>query len=169
MAAGDERALGELYDRHAATAYALAMAIVGERADAEEVVADAFAQVWRTCAQFDPARGSVPAWLATITRTRALDLLRARGRRARAVDRAAWAAPRPAGRPGRSGVRPLREGAGLRAHAAPAAPPPPALRERVLREARRARPLAARRRPLRPWIGAAASLVLAVAAGLGYW
>ena len=92
MAAGDERALGELYDRHAATAYALAMAIVGERADAEEVVADAFAQVWRTSAQFDPARGSVPAWLATITRTRALDLLRARGRRARAIDRAAAAA-----------------------------------------------------------------------------
>src|SRR3989442_6455493 len=92
MAAGDERALGELYDRHAATAYALAMAIVGERADAEEVVADAFAQVWRTSAQFHPARGSVPAWLATITPTRALDLLRARGLRARAIDRAAAAA-----------------------------------------------------------------------------
>ena len=89
MAAGDDRALGELYDRHAATAYALALAIVGERADAEEVVADAFGQMWRTSAQFDPARGSVPAWLATITRTRALDLLRARGRRARAIERAA--------------------------------------------------------------------------------
>ena len=69
----------------------------------------------------------------------------------------------------RSEVQSLREVAGLLAHAAPAATPPPALRERVLREARRARPLAARRRPLRPWIGAAASLVLAVAAGLGYW
>src|SRR5437867_12273224 len=89
MAAGDDRALGELYDRHAATAYALALALVGERADAEEVVADAFGQMWRTSAQFDPARGSVPAWLATITRTRALDLLRARGRRARAIERAA--------------------------------------------------------------------------------
>src|SRR2546428_10431517 len=89
MAAGDERALGELYDRRAATAYALAVAIVGERADAEEVVADAFGQVWRTSAQFDRAGGSVPAWLATIARTRALALLRARGRRARAIDRAA--------------------------------------------------------------------------------
>ncbi len=88
MSAGDERALGELYDRHAATAYALAVAMVGEQADAEEVVADAFGQVWRTSAQFDPERGSVPGWLATITRTRALDLLRARGRRARAIDRA---------------------------------------------------------------------------------
>src|SRR5712691_12221007 len=89
MAAGDERALGELYDRHGSTVYALARAIVGERADTEEVVADAFGQAWRTAGQFDPARGSVTAWLATITRTRALDLVRARGRRARALTRAA--------------------------------------------------------------------------------
>src|SRR2546422_439433 len=83
MAAGDERALGELYDRHGSTVYALARAIVGERADTEEVVADAFGQAWRTAGQFDPARGSVTAWLATITRTRALDLVRARGRRSK--------------------------------------------------------------------------------------
>lgn len=89
IAGGDERALGELYDRHCAPVYALAYAIVGERADADEVVADAFGQVWRTAEQYDPARGGVAAWLATITRTRALDLLRARGRRARAIERAA--------------------------------------------------------------------------------
>ena len=89
MAAGDERALGELYDRHGAAVYALAHAIVGERADSEEVVADAFGQAWRTAGQFDPARGSVIAWLATITRTRALDLVRARGRRAKVLARAA--------------------------------------------------------------------------------
>ncbi len=89
MAAGDERALSELYDRHGAAVYALARAIVGERADTEEVVADAFGQAWRTAAAFDPARGSVIAWLATITRTRALDLVRARGRRARVLARAA--------------------------------------------------------------------------------
>jgi RNA polymerase sigma-70 factor (ECF subfamily) len=91
MAAGDDRGLGELYDRHGSTAYALALAIVREAADAEEVVADAFGQAWRTAAQFDPSRGSVGAWLATITRTRALDLVRARGRRARAYARAAGA------------------------------------------------------------------------------
>jgi RNA polymerase sigma-70 factor, ECF subfamily len=89
MAAGDERALGELYDRHGSTVYAVARAIVGERADTEEVVVDAFGQAWRTAGQFDPARGSVTAWLATITRTRALDLVRARGRRSKALTRAA--------------------------------------------------------------------------------
>src|SRR5712692_6644108 len=89
VAGRDERALGDLYDRHGAPVYSLALAIVGERADAEEVVADSFGQAWRTAEQFDPARGSVTAWLATITRTRALDLVRARGRRARALTRAA--------------------------------------------------------------------------------
>src|SRR5690348_13581305 len=89
VAAGDERALGELYDRHGKMAYALAVAIVRERADADEVVVDAFGQAWRTAPQFDPGRGTVAAWLATITRTRALDLVRARGRRARALERAA--------------------------------------------------------------------------------
>jgi RNA polymerase sigma-70 factor (ECF subfamily) len=88
MGSGDEQSLGELYDRHGGAAYSLALAIVGERADAEEVVADTFGQAWRTAGQFDPARGSVAAWLTTITRTRALDLCRARGRRARAVTRA---------------------------------------------------------------------------------
>jgi len=89
MAAGDERALGELYDRHATMTYALAYAVVGERADAEEVVADAFGQAWRTAATFDPARGRVAAWLSAITRTRALDLVRARGRRIRMLAKAA--------------------------------------------------------------------------------
>lgn len=89
MAGGDERALGMLYDRYGPASYALALAIVSEQADAEEVVADAFGQAWRTAGRFDPARGSVAAWLATITRTRGLDLLRARGRRGRALTRAA--------------------------------------------------------------------------------
>jgi RNA polymerase sigma-70 factor (ECF subfamily) len=88
-AGGDERALGELYDRYGGMAYSLACAIVREPADAEEVVADAFAQVWRSAAGFDPARGSVAAWIATIARTRALDLVRSRKRRARVLEEAA--------------------------------------------------------------------------------
>jgi RNA polymerase sigma-70 factor, ECF subfamily len=88
-AGGDERALGELYDRLGGMAFSLACAIVGEPADAEEVVADTFAQIWRSAAGFDPARGSVAAWVATITRTRALDLVRSRKRRARVLEEAA--------------------------------------------------------------------------------
>lgn len=89
MAGGEERALGELYDRYGRTVYALALAIVREPADADEVVVEAFGQAWRQAESFDPARGSVGAWLATIARSRALDLVRARGRRTRAYERAA--------------------------------------------------------------------------------
>ena len=88
LAAGDERALGELYDRYGGVAYSLACAIVPDSADAEEVVADAFAQVWRSAASFDPSRGNVLAWLTTIVRSRALDLVRSQRRRARALDQA---------------------------------------------------------------------------------
>lgn len=69
--------------------YALACAIVTDPADAEEVVADAFSQVWRSAATFDGTRGSVVAWLSTIVRSRALDLIRSQKRRARVLDEAA--------------------------------------------------------------------------------
>lgn len=88
---GDERALGAIYDRHGATVYALAKAIVKSNADAEDVVAAVFAQLWRSAAQYDPARGALGAWLCTITRTRALDLLRSRKRREHAMEAASRA------------------------------------------------------------------------------
>ncbi|MFN8570955.1 MAG: sigma-70 family RNA polymerase sigma factor [Gemmatimonadaceae bacterium] len=88
LIAGDERALGELYDRFGGMAYSLACAIVPDAADAEEVVAEAFAQMWRSATSFDPSRGNVMAWLTMIVRSRALDLVRSQRRRARALDEA---------------------------------------------------------------------------------
>ena len=57
-AGGDERAIGQLYDRYGAVLYAVAYRIVGQRADAEEVVLDAFAQAWREAPRFEAGRGS---------------------------------------------------------------------------------------------------------------
>jgi RNA polymerase sigma-70 factor, ECF subfamily len=88
LVSGDESALGELYDRFGPLAYSLACAMVTDAADAEEVVADAFAQIWRSASTFDPARGNVMAWITTIVRSRALDLLRAQRRRARVLEEA---------------------------------------------------------------------------------
>lgn len=87
--AGDDRALSDLYDRHAALVFNLAQAIVGNPQDAEEVTEDVFVQVWTGGDRFDPDRGALRAWLAVIARTRALDLVRARGRRRSAHERAA--------------------------------------------------------------------------------
>jgi len=84
-AQGDEAALGTLYDKYAGALYGVAYRIAGERADAEEIVLDAFAQAWREAGRFQGERGSVIAWLTMICRSRALDLVRARGRRGRLV------------------------------------------------------------------------------------
>jgi RNA polymerase sigma-70 factor (ECF subfamily) len=89
VADGDQRALGALYDRHGDAVYALCLAIVREPSDAEDAVAATFAQLWRHAARFDAARGSVGAWITMTARTRALDVLRARRRRAHVVERAA--------------------------------------------------------------------------------
>lgn len=96
MAQGDERAASMLYDRHGAVMYGLALRVVGEPADAEEVVLDAFAQAWRDAGRYESSRGSVAGWLTTITRTRALDLIRARGRRAKMTDTATATLDEPA-------------------------------------------------------------------------
>lgn len=88
MARGDDTAAGALYDRHGAVMYGLALRMVGEPADAEDVVLDALAQAWRDAVRFDASRGSVVGWLTTIVRSRALDAIRARGRRAKMIDHA---------------------------------------------------------------------------------
>lgn len=81
MAAGDERALAELYDAHARSIYSLALRIVGRPAEAEDVTQDVFTQAWQSAARFDASRGNVAAWLLVMTRTRALDRLRRERRR----------------------------------------------------------------------------------------
>lgn len=97
LAAGDQGALGELYDRYAALAHGLALRIVREAAEAEDVVQDVFVQVWRQAARYDPGRGSPEAWICTITRTRALDRLRRRAaRREEAADQTPLSSPPPA-------------------------------------------------------------------------
>lgn len=78
VAAGDREALGELYDRISPLVYGLALRILRNSADAEEVTLDVFTQVWRSAKRYDGRRGSVLAWLVTLTRSRAIDRLRTR-------------------------------------------------------------------------------------------
>jgi RNA polymerase sigma-70 factor, ECF subfamily len=81
MAAGDHGALAELYDAHGGPVYTLALRIVRDTSDAEEVVQEVFTQAWRQAGRYDPARATVIGWLLMITRARALDKVRARDAR----------------------------------------------------------------------------------------
>jgi RNA polymerase sigma-70 factor (ECF subfamily) len=81
VAEGDSQALGRLYDGTHALVYGLALRILGDVADAEEVTLDVYTQVWKTARNFDPRRGSVSAWLVMLARSRAIDRLRAASKR----------------------------------------------------------------------------------------
>ncbi len=79
-AQGDRTALRRLYDHQAARLQGLALRITGHPATAADAVHDAFIQVWENADRFDPERGNPEAWLTTLVRYRALDILRRRGR-----------------------------------------------------------------------------------------
>lgn len=81
IAGGDAEAIGLLYDRHAPTLLPLALRIVRDRAEAEDVVHDAFVAVSDRAEKYSLDRGSVIAWLVTLTRNLAIDRTRRRDRR----------------------------------------------------------------------------------------
>ena len=76
----DERALAALYDATFSRTYGLVLRIVKRAAWAEEVVEDAYFQVWRQAPRFDPARGKALTWLLAMARSRAIDALRREAR-----------------------------------------------------------------------------------------
>lgn len=85
-ASGDPEAAVVFVRRFEPKVYGLALAIVRDPADAEDVAQEAFVRAWRFAATFDERRGSVVAWLLGITRNVAIDSVRGRGRRAEAAE-----------------------------------------------------------------------------------
>ncbi|WP_245296894.1 MULTISPECIES: sigma-70 family RNA polymerase sigma factor [Rhodomicrobium] len=75
-AGGDRTALKNLYDAEAGRMIAVAQRIVRRRELAEEVVQDAFVQIWRKADSFSAEKGSARGWMYTIVRNRALNLIR---------------------------------------------------------------------------------------------
>lgn len=75
---GDESAMAALYDRYSGIVYSVALRVLGDTAAAEDVLQEVFMQLWRNPGVFDSSRGNLGAWLAVISRNRAIDSLRKR-------------------------------------------------------------------------------------------
>ena len=85
IAKGDRRAFGHLYDRSASVLFALSLRVLGDREEAEDLLQEVYAEVWRKSVGYDERRGTPMAWLITLTRSRAIDRLRARASRGHGV------------------------------------------------------------------------------------
>ena len=75
-ARGDQAAFAQLYDATASRVHGLALRVVRDPAQAEEVTQEAYLEIWRTAARFDPERGSPLSWLMTIVHRKAVDRVR---------------------------------------------------------------------------------------------
>jgi RNA polymerase sigma-70 factor, ECF subfamily len=76
VARNDPSAFEVVYERHAGAAFSLAYRMVGLRGAAEDVVQEAFLNLWRSGARYERSRGSVRTWILGIVHNRAIDALR---------------------------------------------------------------------------------------------
>lgn len=74
---GDQQAFEQLYEHSSSLLFTLVRRILNDREEASEVLQEVYAEVWRKAVRYDPTRGSPLAWLVTLTRSRAIDCLRA--------------------------------------------------------------------------------------------
>jgi RNA polymerase sigma-70 factor, ECF subfamily len=88
IAARDQRALAELYDRHSRLIFGLILRILRFRADAEEVLQEVFVQAWTRTDTYNASLGSPAGWLIGIARNRAIDRLRTNAVRTRTAEQA---------------------------------------------------------------------------------
>ena len=81
VAKGDQQAFSQLYDHSSTLLFTLAVRILGNREEAAELLQDVYLEVWRKVSRYDVGRGTPVAWLVTLTKSRAIDRLRARAAR----------------------------------------------------------------------------------------
>lgn len=76
VAAGDRSALSVVYERTSAKLYGICRHLLGNDAEAEEVLQDVYLTVWQKAGRFDAGKASPITWLAVLARNRAIDRLR---------------------------------------------------------------------------------------------
>ena len=78
LKARNQQAMADLFDRYSGLVYSVALRVVGDTGQAEDIMQEIFFQLWKSPDAFSQSRGSLPAWLAVVARNRAVDILRRR-------------------------------------------------------------------------------------------
>lgn len=85
VAEGDSVAFAMLYDRYSSRVFGLALKLVGDRQEAQDVLQDVFLEIWKRAAAFNQTLGSAQGWILMITRGRSIDHIRKRVRERKRV------------------------------------------------------------------------------------
>ena len=93
IAGGDRAAFAEFYDLYSSLFFSLAVKILNDQKEAEDVLQDVFVQVWEKAGTYDPKLGKASSWAMTFIRNKAIDRIRASQRRSQLVENALAAAP----------------------------------------------------------------------------
>jgi RNA polymerase sigma-70 factor (ECF subfamily) len=86
VAGGDRAAFGALYDRFCRPLYSLALKMLANETEAQDLVQEVFLTVWKKASTFDPARGTAFSWVVTQVRNRSIDRLRSHRRRGELIE-----------------------------------------------------------------------------------
>jgi RNA polymerase sigma-70 factor (ECF subfamily) len=78
---GDRRSFEQLYERFSGVLFSIAYRMLNSQEAAEDVLQDVFVQIWKKAPLFDPTRGRPMTWAVTLTRNKAIDLIRSAQRR----------------------------------------------------------------------------------------
>jgi len=100
IAQGDQQAFAQFYDRFSGLLYSLAIRILNDPKEAEDVLQEVFLQIWAKASLFDPQAGKPSGWALTLTRNKAIDRLRTSQRRYRLLEQVTAQADPPTGAPG---------------------------------------------------------------------
>ena len=85
VAAGEEEAVAELYDRFGTLVYKVARQLLPRRAEAEDAVQEVFVRLWQTADRYDPRRAKLVTWVMLIARRHLIDRLRRNAVRGAAI------------------------------------------------------------------------------------
>ena len=86
VAQGDRSAFGALYDRYSTPLYSLAIRMLGNESEAQDLLQEVFLSIWNKASTFRAERGSAFSWVVAQLRNRAIDRIRSRRRRGELLD-----------------------------------------------------------------------------------